>query len=48
MRERGIHIWFWWECQKKGDFWENNVMMNLREIRWGGMDWILLAQDRDQ
>jgi hypothetical protein len=21
---------------------------NLREIRWGGMDWIDLAQDRDQ
>jgi hypothetical protein len=22
--------------------------MNLREIGWGGMDWINLAQDRDQ
>jgi hypothetical protein len=22
--------------------------MNLREIRWGGMDWIYLAQERDQ
>jgi hypothetical protein len=22
--------------------------MNLREILWGGMDWIDLAQDRDQ
>jgi hypothetical protein len=22
--------------------------MDLREIRWGGMDWIDLAQDRDQ
>jgi hypothetical protein len=22
--------------------------MNLREIQWGGMDWIDLAQDRDQ
>jgi hypothetical protein len=22
--------------------------MNLREIGWGGMDWIDLAQDRDQ
>jgi hypothetical protein len=21
--------------------------MNLREIGWGGMDWIDLAQDRD-
>jgi hypothetical protein len=22
--------------------------MNFRGIRWGGMDWIELAQDRDQ
>jgi hypothetical protein len=22
--------------------------MDLREIEWGGMDWIELAQDRDQ
>jgi hypothetical protein len=27
--------------------WENNVKMDLREIVWGGMDWIDLAQDRD-
>jgi hypothetical protein len=26
----------------------NNIKMDLREIRWGGMDWIDLAQDRDQ
>jgi hypothetical protein len=28
--------------------WENNIRMYLREIGWGGMDWIDLAQDRDQ
>jgi hypothetical protein len=28
--------------------WEDNIRMNLREIGWGGMDWIDLAQDRDQ
>jgi hypothetical protein len=28
--------------------WEDNITMDLREIRWGGMDWIDLAQDRDQ
>jgi hypothetical protein len=28
--------------------WEDNIKMDLREIRWGGMDWIDLAQDRDQ
>jgi hypothetical protein len=22
--------------------------MDLREIEWGGIDWIVLAQDRDQ
>jgi hypothetical protein len=22
--------------------------MGLREMEWGGMDWTLLAQDRDQ
>jgi hypothetical protein len=26
--------------------WVNNIKMDLREIRWGGMDWIDLAQDR--
>jgi hypothetical protein len=30
--------------------WEGNtrIMMDLREMGWGGMDWIDLAQDRDQ
>jgi hypothetical protein len=28
--------------------WKNNIRMDLREIGWGGMDWIDLAQDRDQ
>jgi hypothetical protein len=28
--------------------WEDNIRMDLREIGWGGMDWIDLAQDRDQ
>jgi hypothetical protein len=28
--------------------WENNIEKNLREIGWGGMNWINLAQDRDQ
>jgi hypothetical protein len=26
----------------------NNIKMDLREIGWGGMDSIDLAQDRDQ
>jgi hypothetical protein len=28
--------------------WEDNIIMGLREIGWGGTDWIDLAQDRDQ
>jgi hypothetical protein len=28
--------------------WEDNIKMDLREIGCGGMDWIDLAQDRDQ
>jgi hypothetical protein len=28
--------------------WLNNFKMDLREIGWDGMDWIDLAQDRDQ
>jgi hypothetical protein len=28
--------------------WVHNIKMDLREIGWGGMDWIDLAQDRDQ
>jgi hypothetical protein len=28
--------------------WEDNIKIYLTEIRWGGMDWIHLAQDKDQ
>jgi hypothetical protein len=28
--------------------WENNIQMDLGEKGWGSMDWINLAQDRDQ
>jgi hypothetical protein len=28
--------------------WEDNMKMDLREIEWGGVDWIDLAEDRDQ
>jgi hypothetical protein len=27
---------------------EDNIKVDLREIGWGGVDWIDLAQDRDQ
>jgi hypothetical protein len=28
--------------------WVDNIKMHLREIGWNGMDWIDVAQDRDQ
>jgi hypothetical protein len=27
--------------------WEFGIKMDLREIGWGGVEWIHLAQDRD-
>jgi hypothetical protein len=53
--ERRMHIGYWWESQKVRDHWEDprcrwvdNNKMDLREIGWDGMDWIDLAQHRDQ
>jgi hypothetical protein len=28
--------------------WEDNITMGLSGIGWGGMDWIAVAQDRNQ
>jgi hypothetical protein len=28
--------------------WEDNIKMDVREVGWGSMDWINLAQDRDR
>jgi hypothetical protein len=27
--------------------WVNNIKLDLRNIGWGGMEWIDLAQNRD-
>jgi hypothetical protein len=27
--------------------WEDSIKIDLREIGWGGIDWIDLSQDRD-
>jgi hypothetical protein len=32
-------------CRRR---WVVNIKKDLREMGWGGMDWIDLAQDRDQ
>jgi hypothetical protein len=34
-------------CSTNGR-WEDNIKMDFRVLGWGGMDWIELAQDRDQ
>jgi len=28
--------------------WEDNIRIDLGEIGWEGMDWMILAQDRHQ
>ena len=28
--------------------WEDNIMMDLREVGWKGMDWIDLAEDKER
>jgi hypothetical protein len=48
-------IGYWWGSQIERDPLGrprrrsmDNIKMDLREIGWDGMDWIDLAQDRDQ
>jgi hypothetical protein len=49
-----MHVIFRLENRKERDFsedgrrWEDNIRMDLREIGWKRVDWIHLAQDRDQ
>jgi hypothetical protein len=33
---------------RPGRTWENNIRMDLREIGWEVVDWMHLAQERDQ
>jgi hypothetical protein len=45
---------YWLESEKEralgrpGRRWVDNINMDLREIGWDDMDWIDLAQNRDQ
>jgi hypothetical protein len=49
-----MHIGCWWE--RKGNTllgrprhrWVDNIRMDLLELRWGDVDWIGLAQDRNR
>jgi hypothetical protein len=44
----------WWESQKERDHWEDHgiggwtILKWILEIGWNGVDWIDIAQDRDQ
>jgi hypothetical protein len=51
----GTYIDYWWKKPEKRRplgrprrRWVDNIKMDLREIGWDGMDWIYLAQDRNQ
>jgi hypothetical protein len=37
-----------YDCLEDRHRWEDNIRMDLREIGWEYLDWIHLAQDRDQ
>jgi hypothetical protein len=52
---RGIHTEFLLDSQKvkiplqrHRPMWEDNIKMDLKEIRWAFMDWNHLPQDREQ
>jgi hypothetical protein len=46
---KGMCTRFWWESQEERDHLEDQggIRMVLREIGWGSVEWIQLAQDRD-
>jgi hypothetical protein len=49
-----MHIGYWWGSQKKESLgrprrrWVDNITIDHREIGWDGLDWIDLAQNRNQ
>jgi hypothetical protein len=50
-----MHIEYWWESQngkrpqgRPKCRWVDNNKIDLREIGWEGINWIDLAEDRDQ
>jgi hypothetical protein len=46
----GMHIEYWRErpLRRPGRRWDDNIDMELREIKWGGMNCTDLAEDGDQ
>jgi len=45
---------FWWENLWKESLgrprprWEDNITMDFQEVRFEGMDWVDVAEDRDR
>jgi hypothetical protein len=33
---------------RPGRRWEDNIKVDIKEVVWGGVDWIDLAQDKDR
>jgi hypothetical protein len=38
---------FWTLLGRPRCRWVHNIKMDLREIGWGGVDWIVMAQDKE-
>jgi hypothetical protein len=43
-----MHIRYWWESLKERDHWEDQGIGGWTILKCDNMDWIGLAQDRDQ
>jgi hypothetical protein len=47
-----VHTWFWWGDLTEGTTWKtygiDNIKMDLQEGRWGGFNYIAVAQDSDR
>jgi len=50
-----VHTRYWWgnlrgrkPLGRPWLRWEDNIKIDLREVGWGDMDWMDLAQDRDR
>jgi hypothetical protein len=37
-----------WPLGRRRRRWEDNIKMDLRDVGWGVMDWIDLAEDRSK
>jgi len=50
-----VHKGFWWGYLRERETtwktrlrWEDNIKTDLKEVGWGGMDWIDLAPDKNR